>query len=53
MGGGGKGAGRPVGPIPGRGASGGGPWKLGHDGGRRRAAMVVVVPLRGSAAAGR
>ena len=49
---GGKGAGRPVGPIPGRGASGGGPWKLGHGGGRRLVAMVVVVPLWGSTEAG-
>ena len=30
--------------IPGRGSSGGGPWELGHGGGRRQATAAVVAP---------
>jgi len=37
--------------IPGRSSSGGGPWELGHGGGRRRAAASVEVVLQGSTAA--
>ena len=46
-----KGRGRHGKSINGRSSSGGGPWELGHGGGRRRVAATVEAALQGSMAA--